>query len=124
MLSFLLDENVSPKVKKQLNKKHSGIIVHALQTWQQGRYLQAPDDLLLEVAHQNSLTLVTYDVSTIPNLLSSLALQKQNHAGVIFIYKKTIRPSDIGGVTKALLSLWEAENQSDWTNLIYSLKKP
>lgn len=39
MLHFLLDENVSPKVAEQLNDKHAEITVHALQTWQQGRYL-------------------------------------------------------------------------------------
>lgn len=75
MLHFLLDENVSPKVAEQLNDKHAEITVHALQTWQQGRYLQAPDDVLLD------------------------------------------------GVVKALFSLWEAENKSDWTNLTHVLKK-
>ncbi len=124
MLSFLLDEHISPKVGTQLQKKLPEITVRALQTWQQGRYLQASDELLLTVAAQHSLTLVTYDTRTIPTLLRSLAVQGQHHSGIVFIDRKTIAASDIGKLTKALLSLWKAENKSMWTDRIMFLRSP
>ncbi|MGI8932502.1 DUF5615 family PIN-like protein [Leptolyngbya sp. BC1307] len=124
MLSFLLDEHISPKVGTQLQKKLPEITVRALQTWQQGRYLQASDELLLTVAAQHSLTLVTYDTRTIPTLLRSLAVQGQHHSGIVFIDQKTIAASDIGKLTKALLSLWKAENKSMWTDRIMFLRSP
>lgn len=124
MLSFLLDEHISPKVGTQLEKKLPEITVRALQTWQQGQYLQASDEWLLTVAAQHSLTLVTYDTRTIPTLLKNLALQGQHHAGIIFIDQRTIRASDIGKMTKALLSLWKAENKSVWTDRTVFLQSP
>lgn len=116
MLSFLLDAHISPKVSDQLCKKIPVITIHTLQDWQHGRYLQAPDDFILSVASQHSLTLVSYDTRTIPVLLKNLALQRNAHAGVIFVDKKTIKPNDIGGLVEALGCLWQKEKDSEWTN--------
>lgn len=124
MLSFLLDEHISPKVGIQLQRKLPDITVRTLQTWQQGRYLQASDETLLAVANQHSLTLVTYDTRTIPTLLRSLALQGQHHSGIVFVDQKTVAASNIGKLTKALLSLWESENESVWTDRIVFLQSP
>lgn len=116
MLSFLLDEHISPKVGVQLKNKNADITVHTLQAWQQGRYLQAPDDLILDVACQHSLTLVSYDTRTIPALLKDLALQQKDHAGVIFVDSKTIKSNDIGTLVEALHRLWTAQKDREWTS--------
>lgn len=86
--------------------------------------MQASDETLLTMAAQHSLTLVTYDTRTIPTLLKSLSLQGQQHSGIVFIDQKTIAASDIGKLTKALLSLWKAENKGVWTNRIVFLQSP
>ncbi len=121
MLSFLLDEHISPKVAIQLKTKHPEIPVYDLQHWQQGIYLQKPDQVILDAATQQLLTLVTYDLRTIPTLLKHLSEQGQDHAGVIFVRPQTIQPDDIGGLVKALFCLWEKEHQQEWTNRIYFL---
>ncbi|MEO0759515.1 MAG: DUF5615 family PIN-like protein [Cyanobacteria bacterium J06648_16] len=116
MLSFLLDEHISPKVAEQLRLKCPDIQVRVLQTWEQGRHLQLADDQLINLAHQYGLTLVTYDLRTIPTLLAVLAEQEHNHAGVIFIDQKTIPPNNFGLLVKSLAYLWKAEKKKDWKN--------
>ena len=124
MLSFLLDEHISPKVGIQLQKKLPDITVRTLQTWPQGRYSQASDETLLAVANQHSLTLVTDDIRTILTLLRSFALQGQHYSSIVLVDQKTIAASNIGKLTRALLSLWESENKSVWTDRIVFLQSP
>ena len=124
MLSFLLDEHISPKVGIQLQKKLPDITVRTLQTWPQGRYSQASDETLLAVANQHSLTLVTDDIRTILTLLRSFALQGQHYSSIVLVDQKTIAASNIGKLTRALLSLWELENKSVWTDRIVFLQSP
>ena len=90
--------------------------VQGLQTWEQGRYLQVDDNVLLALAHQQGLTLVTYDLRTIPGLLARLVEQACDHAGVIFIDQKTIPPNHFGLLINSLSSLWQTEKDRDWRN--------
>ncbi|MGD1952358.1 MAG: DUF5615 family PIN-like protein [Leptolyngbyaceae cyanobacterium] len=120
MLSFLLDEHISPKVAEQLHLKCPDMTVYVLQTWEQGRYLQIADNLLLNLASQYSLTLVTYDLKTIPMLLAELA--EQGHRGVIFVDQKTIPPNNFGLLIKSLIYLWEAEKEKIWKNRVVFLE--
>ncbi|MEM9906407.1 MAG: DUF5615 family PIN-like protein [Cyanobacteria bacterium P01_D01_bin.44] len=122
MLSFLLDEHISPKVSEQIRHKYPDIPVYGLQTWQRGRHLHSSDDLLIELAKQNSLTLVTYDLRTIPTLLANLVVQGRDHKGVIFIDQKTIPPNNFGLLIRSLVYLWNLENENDWTNRVLFLE--
>lgn len=123
MLSFLLDAHVSPTVATQIQKRNPDIVICTLQQWQQGQYLQASDEIILDRASQHSLTLVTYDLKTIPNLLIEFGRQKRNHAGVIFVDEKTIKPNNIGGLVKSLSILWKEENKADWSNRLLHLNR-
>ena len=123
MLSFLLDEHVSPQVALRLREKHFFTTAYALQDWQQGQYLSTRDDLILDAASQHSLTLVTYDVSTIPNWIKKRSQKGLSHSGIIFIADKTIQSSDIGSLVRALSYIWTQKNQENWTNRIEFLGK-
>ncbi|MEO0455455.1 MAG: hypothetical protein AAF152_02570 [Cyanobacteria bacterium P01_A01_bin.114] len=120
MLSFSLDEHISPKVGEKIRQKHPNIPIYGLQTWEQGRHLQSGDDLLVSLAY--SLTLVTYDLRTIPTLLADLAVQNRDHSGVIFIDQKTIPPNDFGLLIRSLVYLWDLEKEADWTNRVLFLE--
>ncbi len=122
MLSFLLDEHISPKVGEQIRQKHPDISVYVLQSWEKGRYLQLADDLLLKLAIEHSLTLVTYDLRSIPTPLANLAEQGCEHTGVIFVDQKTIPPNNFGLLVRSLIDLWKTEKENDWKNRVIFLK--
>jgi hypothetical protein len=122
MLSFLLDEHISPKVSEQIRQKCPNLLVYVLQSWEQGRYLQLSDDLLLNLAVEHSLTLVTYDLRSIPTLLADLAEQGRDHTGVIFVDQKTIPPNNFGRLIRSLVFLWETEKEKDWKNRVIFLE--
>ena len=122
MLSFLLDEQISPEIAKQITQKHPEITIYALQNWQDGIYLGMSDETILQAAARDNLTLVTYDLKTIPSILVAWGEQKVEHSGVIFIDYRSISPSNFGGLVKALIWLWQTQNQRNWHNRIVYLQ--
>src|SRR5687768_5097089 len=106
-LSLLLDEHISPTVAVQIQAKRPEVSIQSIYHWRDGIFGGADDDPLLAAATSEGLTLVTYDQRTIPSLLTEMALLGQRHGGVLFVDNATIPPSDIGGLVRALLGLWE-----------------
>ncbi len=123
MLDLLLDEHISPEVAIGLRRIAKGLTIHALSEWQDGRFLGASDELLLQEAAPKKLTLVTYDLHTIPILLKHWAGLERNHAGVIFVDNKTIPTFDIGSLIQALQKLHQASGKWDWTNRTLFLRR-
>jgi hypothetical protein len=80
------------------------------------------DSLCLAAAASQSLTLVTYDRRTIPPLLKLWTEEGRSHGGVIFVDEKTIAPSDIGGLVRALTLLIARTGKADWTDQVYFLR--
>lgn len=123
-LRLLLDEHLSPRIVAQIAARDPAIAITNLQTWQQGRYLHALDWQILEAARQQAPTLVTYDQRTIPSLLRDWGEQGKAHAGVILVDERTIAPEDIGAIVRALLGLWQAWGQEDWSDRVHYLQRP
>jgi hypothetical protein len=86
--------------------------------WQDGEFLGLPDSVCLRHAAERGLTLVTYDRRTIPPLLKTWAEEGTSHGGVIFVDEKTIPPSDVGILVRALGNLWLKTQRWDWTNRV------
>jgi hypothetical protein len=122
LLSFLLDEHISPVVATQIRAKESRIGVFPLLTWQEGAYLGLPDEVILQAAMVEQLTLVTYDQNTIPPILWDWGEREQTHGGVIFVDYQSIPPHNFGGFIQALIKLWREEGDRDWTNRLIYLK--
>lgn len=122
MLRLLTDEQISPVVAKQAPARCHGINIVALHHWQGGHFQSAPDDVLLREAHKEKLTLVTFDLRTIPTLLRSWGEQGIDHGGVVLVDERTIAQNDIGGLVAALCALWRAQNDWAWTNRVVYLK--
>jgi hypothetical protein len=123
MLRLLLDEHISPEVAVGLRRLSKGLVVHALSEWQDGRLLGASDELILQEATAKKLTLVTYDLRTIPNLLKLWAGLERAHGGVAFVDEKTIPAHDIGSLIRALQKLNRDFGKWDWTNRILFLRR-
>src|SRR4051812_10037724 len=123
MLRVVLDEHISPAIgvaTRRSCRTFRAISIHDLEDSQ---LLGLPDrDLLVVLAHQH-LTLVTFDLKTIPKLLRSWAEQNIPHGGVIFIDEKTFAQNDIGGVARALCRLYHSHGKLDWTNRTFFLQQ-
>lgn len=122
MLALLTDEHISWKIAEQINIKYPQISIESLQKWRMGKLLRAADEVILSAAFEEKLTLVTYDENTIPSILTQWAFEGHDHAGVIFINKRTIYQNDFGGQVRALLRLWNETHDQDWTNMTIHLK--
>lgn len=114
MLRFLLDEHLSPAICAGLKRIDPGIEVHAISQWKNGHFLGRPDLEILTEGVAQGLTLVTYDCRSIPNLLRVWGEQGRRHAGVVFVDEKTLNPGDIGGLVRALASLFSDFGRLDW----------
>jgi hypothetical protein len=123
MLKLLLDEHISPTVADGLRGRERLLIAFYIAQWENGEFLGQQDSPYLQQAVVQRLTLVTYDRRTIPPLLKSWAEEERKHGGVIFVDEKTIPPSDIGGLVRALSSLSRKTAKWDWTNRICFLRR-
>jgi hypothetical protein len=123
MLKLLLDEHLSPDIAEGLRNKSKTVIVYGLTEWEGGRFLGLSDEAILEEAATQKLTLVTYDLRTIPPLLKTWIEKGHDHAGVIFVDHKTIPSSDFGGLIRALQKLFQDTAQQDWTNQVCFLRR-
>jgi hypothetical protein len=122
MLRLLTDEHISPAVGEQAARRCQGIKILSIQAWEGGHFLSAGDELILQEAYKQKYTLVTFDLRTIPRLLRLWGENGMDHAGVILVDGRTIRPDDIGGLIAALCGLWRSERNLDWTNRVVYLR--
>lgn len=114
MLRLLLDEHISPRVAAGLRRRNASLVVHAMKEWEDGALLGRADTECLVEAARQALTLVTYDRRTIPLILKAWADEGRSHGGVIFVDEKTIAPSDVGGLVRALGVLIRRMGGLDW----------
>lgn len=123
MLRFLLDEHISPRVAAALKLRQPKLVVFDVHSFNDGALRGLDDETLLNAAFQADLTFVTFDVSTIPEILFNWAEANHDHGGVVFANSKVFRPDRIGELVTALEELWLAEKNLDWSNRVVFLKK-
>jgi len=122
-LRLLLDENISDVVAQQVRLHRGGIHIESVHTWRAGAFRGRRDPDLLRAAREEEWTLVTYDQNTIPPLFSEFIQVGEEHAGVIFIDDRTIRPEEFGLLVRSLIAFWEARGNRDWTNQVMYLNR-
>jgi len=123
MLKLLLDEHIPPAVAVGLKRHIRSLEVYALRDWQQGAFLGERDEAILDAAAALGLTLVTYDVDTIPKIISDRMRAGLSHGGVVFIPRNQIRSSDVGGLVRALLELHKRGGKADWKDRVVFLRR-
>lgn len=122
MMKPLLDENISWVVAEQITAKNQAIQAQSVHRWRGSAFVGQADGRLLRIALEEGLTLVTYDLRTIPLLLREMASDGEDHAGVLFIDDASIRNSNFGGLVAAILAHWQRFGSDDWTNRVAFLE--
>ena len=123
MLQLLTDEQISPAVARHAPSRCRGIAIKAIQSWEGGHFLSATAEVVLREAHKQKLTLVTFDLKTIPPLLRVWAEQGIDHGGVVLVDEKTFAQNDTGGLIAGLCALWKAESLANWMNRVVYLRR-
>jgi len=123
MLRLLLDEHLSPAMADTIRSMRAEIDVVALAAWEDGTYLGAVDESLLQAARSGGWTLMTFDQRTIVPLLRTWGQAGRDHGGVIFASPRTFAPNDVGGIARALICIWEQFGAEDWTNRVIYLQR-
>jgi Domain of unknown function (DUF5615) len=113
-VTLLLDEHLDPKLAEILQTL--GIEAISMQEWLDGHYLGHPDDEILMAAAVERLTLVSYDVHSIPQFLKRLGAAGIDHNGVIFVSKKTLRSNSVYALARAIENLMAELGDVDWRN--------
>jgi hypothetical protein len=121
-LALLLDEQISPEVARRIRAAKPAIVIHSIYEWMDGALCGVDDQFVLQAAARHRLTLVTFDLKTVPPVLVEWGSLGISHGGVVFVDDKTIRASDIGGLVRAILSLWDAEHNTAWTDRVVFLQ--
>ena len=111
---LLLDVHINLRVTIQLRTR--GFDVVGLSEWYEGYLRQAVDLTILQKAHREQRTLVTFDLGSISDLLLELSQDGEAHSGVIFVSSKTIRQDDVGGIVLALDRTLRERLPEDATN--------
>jgi hypothetical protein len=122
MLKLLLDEHISPAVANGIRRRNRSLVIHWMAEWEGGNFLGKEGSACLLEAARQKLTVVTYDLTTIPSLLKLWAEEGRSHGGVIFVDEKTNSPADFGGLVRALIYLIGEAAELDWTNRVYFLR--
>jgi hypothetical protein len=124
MLSLLLDENLSDEIARQVTAKRADIPIFSAHDWEGGRLRGVRDEAVLRAAAEAGLTIVSYDVNTIPLLLVRLANEAFTHGGIVFVHNATIRSNDYGRLVRALILLYDAEKEAQWKDRLFFLPSP
>jgi hypothetical protein len=120
---LLLDIHIPPAVAAGVVARRPNCTVVSLRDWRDGAYRSAADADILKAAHDEGLTLITFDLRSIRPLLRAWGTERRVHAGVILIDERTIRQDDVGGLIRSLTHLWDHRSHEDWTNVVEFLRR-
>lgn len=98
--TFLLDEHISPEVARQAGK--AGLDVRAVAA---SELAGLDDKAIFRKAVEEGRVLVSYNIDDMSLLLGDFLKEGAAVAGVIFVDVRTIPPSDVPGLARALVKL-------------------
>jgi predicted nuclease of predicted toxin-antitoxin system len=123
-MKLLLDEPLSPNLVEVVRSLAPLLDIVSIHQWQDGQFTNQPDERILRSAAAEGRVLVTFDVRTIPAILSDFAVCGENHAGVIFISAKSFASNDFKSLARAIAERAEQAGDEDWRNRVEFLTKP
>ncbi len=107
-MKLYLDEMVSPTVARALRDRGYDVIAAA-----ERNALGASDAAQLARAISEERALVTYNVRDFVPLAKAAASAGREHCGIILISYRSLPPSDVGGLVRALAALLDERPGAD-----------
>ena len=104
---LLLDSHVPADLVEALLHLRSDIDVEHVATWQEGAYLNAADDVLLEACWQDKRALVSKDRATLPGWIALRVAAGKDHGGVLLYDLERFKAHQIGALAKAIIAAVE-----------------
>ena len=99
---LLLDSHVPVDVAGALRVLRPRVDVQHLSAWQEGAYINALDDVLLEACWRDGRALVSKDRATLPGWIALRVADGREHAGVLFYDLERFKAHQIGSLAKAI----------------------
>jgi hypothetical protein len=103
-----LDAHVSADVAKAVQRLRSQVDIQHVSSWQDGAYINAVDDILLEACWQERRALVSKDRATLPGWIALRVADNRSHGGVLFYDLERFKADQIGALAKAIVAALEA----------------
>ncbi len=99
---LLLDSHVPADVADALRELRPDVDVQHVSTWQDGAYVNADDDLLLEACWQDARAVVSKDRATLPGWIALRVADGREHGGVLFYDLERFKAHQIGALARAI----------------------
>ncbi len=113
---FLLDNHVTPDIRDAVHKAHPEVEIRAVGTDDDAPADNTPDPVLLKYATDNGLTVVTFDVNTMPRHAFARVARGVTTCGVfVFPHGQTLSP---GSIAYELEMIWGASTTEEWLNRV------
>jgi hypothetical protein len=101
---LLLDAHVPADVTKAVKRLCPQADIQHISSWQDGAYINAADDLLLEACWQERRALVSKDRATLPGWIALRVADNRPHGGVLFYDLERFKANQIGALAKAIVA--------------------
>ena len=122
-MNLLLDEHIWPGVAAIVRDLLPQVQVESIHDFRGGRLMNCEDGIILRECLNGNWILVTFDVNTIPAILGEMAVNQEDHAGVVFVSSKSFAQNEHFTLAKGLVELARGEFDADWTNRVLFLSK-
>ena len=121
-MKVLLDVHVAKATVGALRKIAPDIQAEHIATWRNGVLRRAEDEEILAACQAERRILLTYDLTTIPDLLRRWMAEDRPHSGVIFGDENTVGQNSPSEVASAVAALAREIGGADTTNLVRFLR--
>lgn len=101
-IKLLLDSHVPADLAAALRTLRPGVDVQHISAWEDGAYINAGDDLLLEACWHDNRALVSKDRATLPGWIALRVADGKEHAGVLFYDLERFKAPQIGALARAI----------------------
>ena len=101
---LLLDSHVPADLAAAVRALRPDVDVQHVSTWQEGAYINAADDVLLEACWLGGRALVSKDRATLPGWIGLRVADGKEHGGVLFYDLERFKAHQIGALAKGIVA--------------------